>query len=442
MKSNKSKLIQNKQIDSSWFGLRSKNLFYAYFGFGILWLLNCLTIMKSHWAGDDWPNSQTPYWIQWRYGSLSIWNVLTEALFWNGQWMNGAGRFYPIHWIESRFIFSYLQEHWEYKLYQTTSLALAGFLFAYVVYLLSKSHTLSIVTIMMLSLTVQFRRDFDPHIAFAVMLPSLLVRVLLAIVFSYLAAKSPKTLSGVGYGFAAGILYFMAMSTYEFGFLLFPTLFIAYLIGSKDKSHLREQSAKVMPKMLVIISPRFLPILVSWVGYGIFVFGYLRPNATSISGSYVLGLSSKSIPVFISQSFMGLPGLAFRSKDFEISFSILVIVLIVFWISKKSFDSFNGFLVKQEIINHKGGSLDDNNARVGDHGILLGFIALNLILAPGLMMSMQPSWWDRADLTHSYLGVMITEFGTALLLSILLLKSPFLKEYVLVNRIRSKKRKK
>jgi len=139
---------------------------------------------------------------------------------------------------------------------------------------------------------------------------------------------------------------------------------------------------------------------------------------------------------------MGLPGLAFRSKDFEISFSILVIVLIVFWISKKSFDSFNGFLVKQEIINHKGGSLDDNNARVGDHGILLGFIALNLILAPGLMMSMQPSWWDRADLTHSYLGVMITEFGTALLLSILLLKSPFLKEYVLVNRIRSKKRKK
>jgi hypothetical protein len=442
MKSNKSKLIRNRQIDLSWFASRSKNLTYTYIGFGILWLLNCLTIMKSHWAGDDWPNSQTPYWIQWRYGSLSIWNVLTEALFWNSQWMNGAGRFYPIHWIESRFIFSYLREHWEYKLYQTTCLALAGFLFAYVVYVLSKSHTLSIVTIMMLSLTVQFRRDFDPHIAFAVMLPSLLVRVLLAILFSYLAAKSPRTLSGVGFGFAAGILYFMAMSTYEFGFLLFPTLFFAYLIGSKDKSHPQEQSTKVMSKILVITSPRFMPILVSWAGYGIFVFGYLRPNATSISGSYVLGLSWKSIPVFISQSFMGLPVLAFRAQDFVIAFSTFVLALIVFWISKKTFDSFSGFLGKQENVNHKVGFYDDNNSRVGHNGILLGFIALNLILAPGLMMSMQPSWWDRADLTHSYLGVMMTEFGTALLLSILLLKSPFLKEYVLVKRLRSKKRKK
>jgi hypothetical protein len=442
MKSNKSKLIQNKQIDSSWFGLRSKNLFYAYFGFGILWLLNCLTIMKSHWAGDDWPNSQTPYWIQWRYGSLSIWNVLTEALFWNSQWMNGAGRFYPIHWIESRFIFSYLREHWEYKFYQTASLALAGFLFSYVVYVLSKSHTLSIASIMMLSLTVQFRRDFDPHIAFAVMLPSLLIRVLLAILFSYLAAKSPKTVSGVGFGFAAGILYFMAMSTYEFGFLLFPTLYFAYLIGLRDKSHVHEQYTKVMPKILVIISPRFMPILVSWVGYGIFVFAYLRPNATSISGSYVLGISWKSIPVFISQSFMGLPGLAFRAQDFLISFSTIAVLAIVFWISKRTFSSFDDFLGMQEVVHHNDNPYQSHNSRVGSNSVLLALIALNLILAPGLMMSMQPSWWERADLAHSYLGVMITEFGTALLLSILLLKSPFLREYIKVNRIRNKKRKK
>jgi hypothetical protein len=398
--------------------------------------------MKSHWAGDDWPNGQTPYWIQWRYGSLSLWNVLTEALFWNSQWMNGAGRFYPIHWIESRFIFSYLREHWEYKLYQTASLALAGLLFCYVVYVLSKSHTLSIATIMMLSLTVQFRRDFDPHIAFAVMLPNLLIRVLLAILFSYLAAKSPRTVSGLGYGFAAGIFYFMAMSTYEFGFLLFPTLYFAFLIGSGDKSHAYEQNTKVMSKILVRISPRFLPILVSWVGYGIFVFGYLRPNATSISGSYVLGLSWKSISVFISQSFMGLPGLAFRAQDFLISFSTLAVLAIVFLISKKTFDSFDGFVGKQEIVHHNGNPYQFHNSRNGNNSILLGFIALNLILAPGLMMSMQPSWWDRADLAHSYLGVMITEFGTALLLSILLLKSPFFREYSQVNRIRNRKRRK
>ncbi len=442
MKNNKSKLIQNRKEDSSWFGLSNKNLFYTYCGFGILWLLNCFTVMKSHWAGDDWPNSQTPYWIQWRYGSLSLWNVLREALFWNSQWMDGAGRFYPIHWIESRFIFSYLREHWEYKLYQTASLALAGLLFSYVVYILSKSHTLSIATLMMLSLTVQFRRDFDPHIAFAVMLPSLLIRILLAILCSYFAAKSQRTIKGVGFGFAAGILYFMAMSTYEFGFLLFPTLYFAFLIGSKDKSQVYEQYMNGKTMVLVSLSPRLLPILFSWISYGIFVFGYLRPNATSISGSYVLGLSWKSIPVFISQAFMGLPGLAFRGQDFRTSFSTLAIVVIVVWISKKTFKSFDGYVGKQEIVNQNGNPDQNLKSRTGSNSVLLIFISLNLILAPGFMMSMQPSWWGRADLAHSYLGVMITEFGTALLLSVLLLKSPFLREYRQVSRIRNRKRKK
>ena len=397
--------------------------------------------MKSHWAGDDWPNSQTPYWIEWRYGSLSLWNVLTEGLFWNSQWMNGAGRFYPIHWIESRFIFSYLREHWEYKLYQTASLALAGLLFSYVIYVLSKSHKLSISTLMMLSLTVQFRRDFDPHIAFAVMLPSLLIRVLLAILFSYLAAKSQKTIQGIGFGFASGILYFMAMSTYEFGFLLFPTLYFAFLIGSRDRPKAREQSTNLKFKVLLSLSPRFLPIILSWIGYGIFVFGYLRPNATSISGSYVLGLSWKSIPVFVSQAFMGLPGLAFRTQDFLISFSTIAVLTIVLLISKKTFNSFDEYVRKQELVNQNGNPDQNYNSRTGSNSILLILIALNLILAPGFMMSMQPSWWDRADLAHSYLGVMITEFGTALLLSHLLLKSPFLNEFSHVYPFKTRKRK-
>lgn len=441
MKSNKSKLIQKKQTELSWFRRRTKHLFYSYFGFGILWLLNCFTIMKSHWAGDDWPNSQTPFWIGWRYGSLSLWNVLTEALFWNSQWMNGAGRFYPIHWIESRLIFSYLREHWEYKLYQTALLAFAGLLLSYVVYVLSKSHTLSIATLMMLSLTVQFRRDFDPHIAFAVMLPSLLIRVLFAILFSYLAAKSPRIINGVGYGFAAGILYFMAMSTYEFGFLLFPTLYFAFLIGTRDKRHEQAQDMKPKVRNFLSSSPRFLPILFSWIGYGIFVFGYLRPNATSISGSYVLGLSWKSIPVFMSQAFMGLPGLAFRAQDFLISFSTLVLLVIVFLISKKTFNFFDEYVGKREFVSQSGKTDQNQNSKTGSNSILLILIALNLMLAPGFMMSMQPSWWDRADLAHSYLGVMITEFGTALLLSFMLLKSPFLSLSSQIRPFKKRKRK-
>jgi hypothetical protein len=42
-------------------------------------------------------------------------------------------------------------------------------------------------------------------------------------------------------------------------------------------------------------------------------------------------------------------------------------------------------------------------------------ISFNLVAAPGLMLAMQPVWWGRADLFHSYLGVMISEIGMVIL---------------------------
>jgi hypothetical protein len=66
----------------------------AYIGFTVIWALNISTIYRSYWAGDDWPNSQTPYWIEWRFGELNNSNIWSEAMFWNDQWMRGAGRFY------------------------------------------------------------------------------------------------------------------------------------------------------------------------------------------------------------------------------------------------------------------------------------------------------------------------------------------------------------
>ena len=51
---------------------------------------------------------------------------------------------------------------------------------------------------------------------------------------------------------------------------------------------------------------------------------------------------------------------------------------------------------------------------------LMLLFSASMILSPGFMMAMQPSWWNRADLMHTYLGVMITEFGTAILIAIIL----------------------
>ena len=399
--------------------LKMSNVKRAYAGFGIIWAINVSTIFRSSWAGDDWPNSQTPYWIQWRYGALTNWNIWTEAMFWNNQWMKGAGRFYPLHWIESRFAFSYLRELWQYKIYQVTLLVIAGLLLTYVSYILSKSHILALSTLACLSLTIQFRRDFDPHLAFAVMLPTLMIKVLLGTILAYKGGKSGSKIVAFFFTIASGFLYFAAMSTYEFGFLLFPLLAISFSVGCIERKGSNVKSLFHSLRLLFTesFSMTFLPIFISWISYGLFVFMYLRPQASAISGSYILGISWQSVKVFLSQLFTGIPLIAFREIDFSynpLSFFLgLLLALLCYLLLKGVLRSIGSKSVRRELGETNPQSFMRNRV-----GILM--LSIILIAAHGLMMAMQPTWWNRANLTHSYLGVMITEFGTAVMLSLLI----------------------
>lgn len=397
--------------------IAGQKLLRVYLGLGALWAVNISTIFRSSWAGDDWPISQTPYWIQWRYGALTNWNIWTEAMFWNDQWMKGAGRFYPLTWIESRFVFSYLTELWQYKFYQVIMLFIAGLLLVVVCYLFSRSHSLAIFTLASLSLTTQFRRDFDPHLAFAVMLPSLLIKIFLAVIFAYLAGSRKSSHVGTLLGTVSGVIFFAAMSTYEFGFLLFPMLVIGFLFGSTslaneiDLPRIEKFSAKRL------LSFRFAPIVISWLGYGLFVFGYLRPRAIAISGSYVLGLSWSSIEVFFSQTLMGFPLISLRDGDFSFSTLSVFVGILLFVLNHFTFKN----LAKNQI-RHFERKVTGSSKKIEfkKFPALLILFSLTMILSPGFMMAIQPSWWNRADLKHTYLGVMITEFGTAIILGLIL----------------------
>jgi len=408
-------LNRNLRILASRLG--TQKLLRIYLGFGAVWALNLSTIFRSSWAGDDWPISQTPYWIQWRYGALTNWNIWTEAMFWNDQWMTGAGRFYPLTWIESRFIFSYLTELWQYKLYQVGMLFIAGLLMVVVCFLFTRSHTFAIFTLASLSLTVQFRRDFDPHLAFAVMLPSLLIKIFLAVIFAYLAGLESRKISGVLFGAMSGIIFFAAMSTYEFGFLLFPMLAISFLFGKMSKIYVQAPFQGIKFYFGWIADIKFLPILISWIGYGIFVFGYLRPRASAISGSYVLGLSWSSVEVFLSQVLMGLPLISLRDGDSSFTFFTIAMGLLLLFVSRSTFRQFFTNLASKSI---KIDSQNIESANFKHNAFLLMLFSLTMILSPGFMMAMQPTWWNRADLKHTYLGVMITEFGTAIIIAFML----------------------
>ena len=395
-----------------------KNLWLLYFFAGSLLALTVSNVMKSSWSGDDWPNSQTPYWIKWRYGSVSPMNIWYEAQYWNNQWMQGQGRFYVVSWIESRFAFSYFRELWQYKLLEAAVLFAAGALFVLLIYKLSRSHSLALLTLISISITIQFRRDFDPHIAFVFMVPSLLVKVFLSSILAYHASKARELRKGILYSIFAGIFLFIAMSTYEYAFLLFPIILVSFFIGI---SHSREtledgviQDSTDGMKMRLAL--RLSPIVASWLGYGIYVFGFLRTKAAAISGAYVLGLSSKSIPTFFSQLVPPWPLTVLKMSDFTALTTSWSLIIFAFATALLGTFFLYGLFVNSFSAESFGHLQYVKERKYLLIALLL--ISADLILSPAFMLSIQREWWGRANITHSYLGILIGEFGSALLLSL------------------------
>lgn len=333
--------------------------------------------------------------------------------------MQGQGRFYVVQWIESRFVFSYFRSLWQYKLIETGALFLAGVLFAYLLYKVSRSHSLTLLMLIFLSVTIQFRRDFDPHIAFVFMVPSLLIKVFLAAILVHQATRSKTLIRGIWISILAGIIFFIGMSTYEYAFLLFPVVLIAFLAGILQLHESRNEEIadgtykKYLTKDLWI----FLPILISWVGYGLFVFGYLRAKAQAISGAYVLGVSFKSIPTFLSQLVPPWPLTVFHFSDFG---SLgLNVGTYVFGIGFALLGSYLLYgLLAHTFGNGEMGYFHATKASKLYY-VAVVLIGIDLFCSPAFMLSIQKDWWNRAGITHSYLGILVQEFGSALFLALL-----------------------
>jgi hypothetical protein len=122
-----------------------------------------------------------------------------------------------------------------------------------------------------------------------------------------------------------------------------------------------------------------------------------------------------SLKVFVSQLFVGLPAIALRPIDFHQIENYLYVPVLVFICMFIILRYLIRNLSKIAILNDTENSIYEKESR-----IYLYLISFCLVASPGMIMSLQPTWWNRASLTHSYLGVMICEFGTALLIALIL----------------------
>lgn len=383
----------------------------SYVLFFLMDILLNFPLLRSSWSGDDWPNSQTPYWIEWRYGDLTFHNVLNEALYWNKEWMIGTGRFYPLAFIESRIFFSYFQSVQSYKLLQFAMMQILLLLFLKYIYRLTQNHNVTIIFGIIYLACIQFRNDFDPHLGFSLLLPSLMIKILVSELFLFKSMQTQGVKQFV-YSLISSILLFASFCTYEYALLISPFVVASSIMGLLNNN--------LKSNIKTALNNKILPLVLfatSIFSYLIFVFGYLRPKAKDISGAYVLGLSWKSIPTFIVNCFAGIPLINFSSNDLQYfsKIGILLVVMagIIILLTKSINNSFMYLskknAKKSKIFTSKKTYIPENSMRI------ILFIGLLFTFMPALMLSMQETWWNRIKFGHSYLGVFIQEIGIAFL---------------------------
>lgn len=358
-------------------------------------------ILDSHWWGDDWPNSQTPYWNEWRYGESSLSRVFESAQVVIEGWIRDQGRFYPVATLEYMLLFNYFSDLKTYKLVQFIVILLTFLCAMWFAYLISRSHKLTILFGFVLAVVIQFRRDFDPHLGFAMLVPSMTLKLLLSAILLMYAVQRVRRSSFMLLLCGGCLLYFAAMSTYEHAFVLLGLPVISIFRGWLDAQNRR--------RAVIALAA----LLFTWGCYATLVFGVLRSRAGGVIPRYEFLWTDQSIWIALSQLFAAFPLVVFNSGyDFRNNSAIVIaliasiaLLILLMWSLARA-------QLRNQVLTAKL-----------SREYLVTIVALNLIAIPGLLLAIRPKSFEASRINSfqpqlTYLHVFITQIGTALLLGV------------------------
>lgn len=287
-----------------------------------------------------------------------------------------------------------------YKIFQFSINLLAVLVCAFLIYKVTKSINISSLFIVMFAAVFQIRPDFDPHLAFGGMLPSMMIKIFLTLILTvyYLEQKKPKKFIG----FLIIFIWVSAMFTYEYSWLCLPAvmaLIIGYKYLNSSSIFINKTSAK---KVLIgLISSTFLIALS--------VFGIFKPRAVGVSEVYNFRFAfPESLKTYVKQTYAAVPGsvdnIMFTPVEFNnypiFNRSIFVIGMLLILMFSVFLDMFK----------------EDNDRRSMKMFFVLLIFGFLLFTSFGLIIAGQPVWWDKFTFGSSYLGVYVGEFGLAIIL--------------------------
>lgn len=375
-------------------------------------------INNSSYVGDDWPNSQTPDLIRWRFGEKNLINLWSEISFWNDSWFRGQGRIYSVQFIENRLIFYFFENPTIYKLFQYLINILAILIIGYLIYEMTKSINLVSGFLITFAAIFQIRPDFDPHLAFGGMLQSMMIKIILTIIFGIFYLKSSKNTKLLG--FLVIFIWISAMFTYEYSWLCIPAV-IFYLISYTLINF--KQNQIIRTKLIKIC----LALILSTATIAFLVFGIFKPRAIGVSDVYRFRFAfPESLITYLKQTYAAIPGSVDHIMFSPVSFENLEITnrayLIIFLLIILFFTIFI------EIFNNK------SNTSFNYRLISLLVFGFLLFISPGIIIAGQPVWWDNFVFGSSYLGVYVGEVGFSIFLF-----SLYLLLFILIKYFKTKK---
>jgi hypothetical protein len=377
----------------------------GYFAAVVALFASTRPVLSSHWWGDDWPNSQSPYWNVYRYGENSLDRIISSALNAIEGWMYGQGRFFPLAGLEGTLLFNYFSDLESYKQIQFGLMLLVLIVAVWFVYVLSRSHRLAIIFGLVLAVTVQFRRDFDPHLGFSLLVPSMTLKLLLSSILFYFAVTTRQFVRCLACCILGSVLYFAAMSTYEHAFVLLGVPMATMLAGYRLERNIRQT-------VVALAS-----LMIAWLFYFWIVFVYLRGQVESVIPRYQLQANEKSVWIFVSQLVAPLPLSVFKgaldlrnNPDWVIAFVTGVFLFLI--------------LIRVSILRDRSDSNVIAKHRQISFNWEVGVVGLCLLVLPGLLLALRPLSYEGSRFTTlqpqlTYLHIFISQIGMAILLALI-----------------------
>jgi hypothetical protein len=400
--------ILRKSIRKSLIRLKSRQALELY-----LLLVLAIQFQFNSRVGDDWPNSNAPSYILWRYGELTVATIWNEMSYWISAWANGQGRFFPMAIIQGNLVFFFFQTQAAVRIFYSVIFVVFILLWMSLIRRVTHGSRTSSYFLIVLAITIQFRTDFEPHIGFAQLVIWALIWFAISSHFLLNSLTSTKPPKKFLHAIAAGVFYFISLCQYELTIFLLPLFFVLTIIFMKPTEDHMSSSWKITVRRFMSI----IPILGTTFLYLIIVFVYLRPKANP-DGAYVLGFDIwKSSRTFLIQLYAGFPLAGHKIvESFKFPRSSMYLTLILLMTVAYYFLVKNLLLVKIPETDISYSTHRENKSAV----IYLFLFGLQMMMVPSVMISLQPAWWDKMNFGSTYLGVVFAEIGLAIIVASLL----------------------